>query len=125
MSERASLFGDAESQAAPQLVTGVELIAAERQRQIEAESWSADHDASEHQAGELAAAAVAYALAPGSRERMAPNGDPLMPEVWPWEPKWWKPKWTPRTARAGRIRELAVAGALLAAEIDRLQRESL
>lgn len=38
------------------------------------------------------------------------------PAGWPWHPKWWKP--TPDD----RIRELAKAGALIAAEIDRLQR---
>jgi hypothetical protein len=53
---------------------------------------------------------------------MEPNGDPRLPDVWPWEPEWWKPKWTPQAGRDGRIRELVVAGALLAAEIDRLQR---
>ena len=103
-------------------MTGAELIAAERQRQIEAEDWSPDHDDVEHQSGELAAAAAAYALGPGSHQRMEPNGDPRIPDVWPWEPEWWKPKWTPATGREGRIRELVVAGALLAAEVDRLQR---
>ena len=102
----------------------IELIAAERQRQMEREGWTPEHDDVEHQSGELAAAACAYALAPGSRQRMEPNGDPRIPDVWPWEPEWWKPKWTPRTGREGRIRELVIAGALLAAEIDRLQRLS-
>ena len=100
--------------------SGSDLIAAERQRQIDAEGWTPGHDAEEHQAGELAAAAVAYALGPGSRQRMKPNGDPRIPDLWPWDPEWWKPKWTPRTGRAGRIRELVIAGALIAAEIDRL-----
>ena len=100
--------------------SGSDLIAAERQRQMSREGWTPEHDDIEHQAGELAAAAVAYALAPGSRQRMEPNGDPRIPDVWPWEVEWWKPKWTPRTARDGRIRELVIAGALIAAEIDRL-----
>ena len=34
--------------------------------------------------------------------------------MWPWEANWWKP--TPED----RIKELAKAGALIAAEIDRL-----
>jgi hypothetical protein len=36
--------------------------------------------------------------------------------AWPWDKGWWKP--TPDN----RIRELEKAGALIAAEIDRLQR---
>jgi hypothetical protein len=42
--------------------------------------------------------------------------DPLtiMAELWPWDESWWKP--------GDRIRELAKAGALIAAEIDRLNR---
>jgi hypothetical protein len=36
-------------------------------------------------------------------------------EGWPWDEKWWKPSTNP-------IRNLVKAGALIAAEIDRLQR---
>ena len=36
------------------------------------------------------------------------------PDDWPWSDKWWKPK--------DKIRDLVRAGALIAAEIDRLQR---
>lgn len=113
---------DAVLAASTETVTGISLIAAERARQIAAEGWSEEHDDAEHQAGELAAAAAAYALAPGSKHRMEPNGDPRIPDVWPWEQGWWKPKWTSQTGKEGRLRELVVAGALLAAEIDRLQR---
>lgn len=35
--------------------------------------------------------------------------------AWPWDENWWKPSLDP-------IRNLVKAGALLAAEIDRLQR---
>jgi hypothetical protein len=35
--------------------------------------------------------------------------------LWPWDPSWWKPSPDP-------IRNLVKAGALIAAEIDRLQR---
>jgi len=38
------------------------------------------------------------------------------PFTWPWEASWWKPSDDP-------IRNLAKAGALIAAEIDRLQRK--
>jgi hypothetical protein len=38
--------------------------------------------------------------------------------MWPWEASWWKPSQT------DRIKELAKAGALIAAEIDRLKNAS-
>lgn len=97
---------------------GVALIAAERQRQMEAEGWSRSHDDSEHQSGELVHAAISYALHPFSNERLAddhrvPAGT-AVPEHWPWDTEWWKP--TPKD----RVRELTKAGALIVAEIDRL-----
>lgn len=85
--------------------TGIEIIAAERQRQIEQEGWSAEHDDA-HKRGELAWAATCYA-SPALGGRTV---------NWPWDRNWWKP--TPDD----RIRELAKAGALIAAEIDRLNR---
>lgn len=94
----------------PAQVTAVALIEAERQRQIEQEEWTLEHDDS-HQHGEMAAAAAAYAnwsVAYGS------PGDPV-PLPWPWEPHWWKPSPDP-------IRNLVKAGALIVAEIERLQR---
>jgi hypothetical protein len=92
-------------------VTGVERIAAERQRQIEEEGWSEYHDDRWTQ-DELAVAAACYALPPHvRRDDVLPE-----PEHWPWDWCWWKP--TPDN----RIRELEKAGALIAAEIDRLLR---
>lgn len=88
------------------------LIAAERQRQIEREGWTPDHDDAEHQTGELVHAAICYAYHPFSNERQAITP----PWRWPWEPESWKP--TPED----RIRELTKAAALIAAEIDRLLR---
>jgi len=89
---------------------GVEAIAQERRRQIETEGWTPSHDDAHFQ-GELAAAARCYAMEPGDD----PDEQDL-PEEWPWDPEWWKP--TPHDRR----RELAKAGALIAAEIDRLDR---
>jgi hypothetical protein len=58
--------------------------------------------------GELIDAAICYAKdGPQLRHDGAP-------EKWPWSLSWWKPK--------GRIRNLERAGALIAAEIDRLDR---
>jgi hypothetical protein len=42
--------------------------------------------------------------------------EPCVPDEWPFDRSWYKP--TPEN----RIRELEKAGALIAAEIDRLQR---
>jgi hypothetical protein len=88
---------------------GVALIAAERRRQIEAEGWTPEHD-DEHGDGELAAAAACYA---GPAWSLLREHEP--PLMWPWDEKWWKP--------GDRIRELTKAGALIAAEIDRLLRQ--
>jgi hypothetical protein len=90
--------------------TGVGLIADERQRQIQVEGWSAAHDLG-HYRDDLAIAGALYAL-PES-ERLYPSGK--IPKGWPWEEQWWKP------CPDNRIRELVKAGALIAAEIDRLQ----
>lgn len=90
--------------------TGIEIIAEERQRQIEVECWSEIYDR-RHTNGQLAAAAASYAL-PSQWRKPAD----LIPATWPWSKAWWKP--TPDN----RIKELAKAGALIAAEIDRLNR---
>lgn len=89
--------------------TGIELITEERQRQIEKHGWTAEHDA-EHSNNELSKAAIVYA----SDSQVRENSN-IIDWLWPWEREWWKP--TPEN----RIRELQKAGALIAAEIDRLQ----
>ncbi len=94
--------------------TGIELIAEERQRQIEKEGWTTAHD-DEHIDGSIAKAAACYAT-PTDERNMGNWIEGVFPALWPWDLKWWKP--TPEN----RIRELQKAGALIAAEIDRLQR---
>lgn len=96
-------------------MTGIELIAQERERQISKEGWTAEHDA-EHAEGELAVAAACYAI-PGDDRELIDRGRlaGIVPSAWPWDSAWWKPGPT-------RVRELVKAGALIAAEIDRLQR---
>ena len=47
--------------------TGAKLIAAERQRQIEQEGWTPEHDA-EHAGEGLALAACSYAVPPQMRK---------------------------------------------------------
>lgn len=99
-------FGDTK------MTTGAELIAAERQRQIEVEGWTPGHDAS-HLNGDLARAALCYAVAgmPGYDTPASRKDGPM--GGWPWNEEWWKPSDDP-------IRNLVKAGALIAAEIDRL-----
>lgn len=96
--------------------TGVELIADERIRQVDVERYNAGHDKM-HKHGELACAAAAYATPDRLREKFK-NGKP---RLFPFAIKDWKPLRTPQFNREGRIRELVKAGALIAAEIDRLQ----
>lgn len=94
--------------------TGIELIAEERQRQIEKEGWTKEHDA-QHKIGVLAKAAVCYAIPPLARAAVSPD-DSLPPFWWPFAKEWWKPE-------KDRVRELVKAGALIAAEIDKIQNE--
>jgi len=100
-------------------MTGIERIAHERARQMLEEGWTPEHD-DQHSDGEMAAAAACYAGDGAMKlERMSalPGGVPL---TWPWSAEWWKP--TNDGTIEGRIRQLEKAGALIAAEIDRLQR---
>lgn len=101
--------------------TGIQLIAAERARQITEEGYTQEHDL-QHTDGELAAAASVYADSANYHRRL-PRYDGKGEELvliprdykWPWNKMSFKP--TPNN----RIRELQKAGALIAAEIDRLQ----
>lgn len=113
--------------------TGIELIADERAAQVSREGWTTGHD-DEHRDASLATVAACYALdtqefrraSRTDEEDIALRGEtPIyakvkrtyrVPILWPrsWHPFWWKPK--------DRVRDLVRAGALIAAEIDRLQR---
>lgn len=104
--------------------TGVEAIARERGRQQDSEGFDILRDA-QYVKGELADAARSYAtravylvhlIAKGVMQR--PNKRP--PAGWPWDHDWWKPD------NEDPIPNLIKAGALIAAEIDRLtvERES-
>lgn len=96
--------------------TGIELIAEERAAQKTREGYNDAHDDA-HRAGEIAMAAACYAL-PGFIRECAPFGQAktYFSRLWPWEADSWKP------SPESRVRELVKAGALIAAEIDRLQR---
>lgn len=101
-------------------------VISERRRQKSEEGWSIEHD-DHHIDGELALAAASYAIvSTGQPEVYASvsrvpraagfkagwiNGAKLF---WPWSEKWWRPK--------SRREDLVRAGALILAEIERLDR---
>ena len=95
--------------------TGVDLIYDERLRQITKECYDATHDDG-HKQAELTSAAAAYCMAACNQivypEESLPSSEPPM---WPFAQAYWKPHRDP-------LRNLVKAGALIAAEIDRLQR---
>jgi hypothetical protein len=81
-------------------------VLAERARQVEVEGWTPEHD-DEHTDGSLAVAGACYALV-DARDTIG--------GAWPWDFRWWKPT----TQR----RNLIKAGALILAEIERVDRAS-
>lgn len=93
-------------------------VIAERQRQISAEGWTPEHD-DQHTSSEMAGAAACYARHVNARGWVYshnPDNYQCEPESsnWPWDASWWKPT-NPR-------RDLVKAGALILAEIERLDR---
>lgn len=114
--------------------SGVELIAKERTRQIEEEGWTEEHDDKLHTRGQLALAACCYA-APMQLYEAKKIGSPayMFDDPWPWDMSYDKRhrcKASDRGVRAmpvdytnkERLDLLVKAGALIAAEIDRLNR---
>jgi hypothetical protein len=115
---------------------GIDRIASERRRQIQVEGWTAEHD-DEHDDGELAFAAACYAcpqrvwVVRATMDCTKPPHEFVDP--WPWK---LHEDYRRRLAGGGssmphdhaslgveaRISLLAKAGALIAAEIDRLLR---
>lgn len=112
-------------------MNGIELITAERQRQISSERWNDDHD-DEHEDGALAMAAVCYAACePVYIQILLSGGGVYFKDPWPWDCDFDKRPMAEDGERVYdlaadvRIRQLVKAGALIAAEIDRLQRASM
>jgi len=101
----------------------VDLIKEERRRQIAAEGFSSSHD-DDHDTGELLQAAICYAqsvlyLNPKRRSTKRQRARAVeVPSKWPWDKYDWKP--TP----GDWLRQLAKAGALIAAEMDRMIRQA-
>lgn len=104
----------------------LEDISAERQRQVTQEGWTPEHDDG-HGQGEMARAAACYAyLGTLADNEIGFHRDALYGIVrgaisivsimWPWSPQWLKTKGDNR-------RMLVKAGALIVAEIERMDRE--
>lgn len=105
--------GDAQTNAARDVL-------AERQRQISDEGWERERDDT-YKHGELAAAAASYAQCAGLQGEGATTENAFKTpfvENWPWSEPWWKPSSEPR-------RNLVKAGALILAEIERLDRAAI
>jgi hypothetical protein len=89
-------------------------VIAERHRQVEQEGWTPEHDDT-HGEGEMALAAACYAVTSTPRRHATDHHRHMaFARYWPWAPNWWKPK-NPRA-------DLVRAGALILAEIERLDR---
>lgn len=91
--------------------TGIELILEERERQLSKLGWSQDHDA-QHINDELLQAAMVY-MALGTTE--AETGQLSvadLKDIWPW------PEYAIKITN--KLDSLTKAGALIAAEIDRI-----
>lgn len=100
--------------------TGADLIQLERARQLFVKGFTPEND-DQYDGGELIDAACAYATSAEASYFSDSNvtfsniraGNP--PTAWPWDSSLWKRSSTP-------IGDLKKAGALIAAEIDRLKR---
>jgi hypothetical protein len=117
--ERYRLLGEAhlpsvEAAAPPTLTDAARDVLTERRRQVEAEGWTPEHD-DEHSDGGMAVAAACYALA--DRGKALAVNTLRTEKLWEWTGwAWWwfKPK--------DRRSNLVKAGALILAEIERLDR---
>lgn len=115
--------------------TGAELISDERDRQIVEEKWSPKHD-DEHTDGSLALAAICYATPVKLYKKVEYGAGPMFCDPWPgsWR-MYFDKRWSIGKGGHGtvipepstytdeeRFDFLVKAGALIAAELDRLIR---
>lgn len=87
-------------------------VMGERTRQMAVEGWTPDHD-DKHDQAQMAGAALCY-LAEDIPHWARSQAQGC---YWPWDAEWWKP--------ADPRRNLVKAGALILAEIERLDRTAL
>lgn len=105
----------AERRSPEALTDAVRDVLAERRRQIEVEGWTPEHDDYEHEDGDLSHAAACYLLPFQVLDiRSLSSETTVFDLIWPWSLEWWKPK--------SRRHDLVRAGALILAEIERLDR---
>ena len=98
----------------------------ERQRQVNEEGFSDQHDDAKNNKEQLAQAAAVYALPVRMRCEVVKHinecGNPklnmLAEMLWPWDEKWYKP-----AENNNRRHDLIKAAALIVAEIERLDRK--
>lgn len=89
------------------LSNAVQSVIAERQRHQSVEGWTPEHD-DQYSKSQLLWASSCYvmnAIHPFNR----------IPFDWPWDSRWWKP--------TSQRRDLVKAGALILAEIERIDRQ--
>lgn len=105
----------APAQAVPDVPNAACDVLAERRRQVSAEGYDHQHDDA-HVCDEIAAAACFYAMPPGAREWDTSStgygdtlGDAIVPDGWV-------------LSAGSRRRDLVKAGALILAEIERMDR---
>ncbi|MFI7786924.1 hypothetical protein EN46_26570, partial [Citrobacter amalonaticus] len=96
-------------------------IMSERLRQINVEGYTPEHDDA-YDGGELTRAAACYARHVSARggiyaENPAAYQAEGVPDDWPWAEEWWKP--------ASPYRDLEKAGALILAEMERINRATV
>ncbi len=105
--ETDAFLAEVRAQGVKSLSNAVQSVISERQRQQSVEGWTPEHD-DEHTEGEMAEAAACYAM-------FANNQGFSVPGLWPWAREWWK--------QSGQRRDLVKAGALILAEIERIDRQ--
>lgn len=105
-------------------MSGIEAIAAERKRQVEAEGWSPEHD-DQHTDCSLALAAALYATPVTLVQLQIGTIHVRSIDPWPWKDSGINGSWNcwDKRSKHSYRRRLVIAGALLAAEIDRYDRE--
>ena len=91
-------------------MTGIDLIAQERERQMSSEGYDSRNDDA-YRDGQLEKAAIAYLV------NTVPCGVGDGRSFWPWKKEFWKP----RDKKANLVR----AGALIAAALDRVIRDEI
>lgn len=114
-----AFLAEVRAQGVKSLSNAVQSVISERQRQQSVEGWTPKHD-DKHDNNELAFAASCYAFHSAAASwDFEDDGTPYdihpAPKNWPWASEWWKPT-NPR-------RDLVKAGALILAEIERIDRQ--